>query len=156
MKKLIFILVFLFSHLVLNGSNKIVCLTNDSILLNKTYTVLSKELGLDSAHLTIFISSAMFDKNNYDLGSLNQINDSTYVINISSDIFKEDAIRCFIHELIHISQSYQKRLVIRKRFVWFEGKTYWSDSIKDERPYEIEAMSKTEELFNKYHKELKK
>jgi hypothetical protein len=59
-----------------------------------------------------------------------------------------------MHELVHISQIYHKRLITGRTFAWFEGTVYGNDIPYEKRLYEKEAIDKTYELYKKYKKEI--
>lgn len=56
------------------------------------------------------------------------------------DADKDESIYIIAHELIHFKQYHDKRLqVINDTFIW-NGKTYYSDSEYENRPWETEAF----------------
>lgn len=85
------------------------------------------------------------------IACVNNINATNiYIININDNMFNQDRIKVFLHECVHISQINQKRLIVRKTFVWYEEVTYRSDSKYENRKYEINADELTNMLYWKY------
>jgi hypothetical protein len=125
----------------------------DSILCIKTFNTILPELDLDSADIDVFICSNTFNKSMTSPACVVMLNTNQFVINIDHESFKEDKILMIIHETIHISQIYHKRLIIRKSMIIFENVAYSSSISYNDRLYEVEAAEKTNEIFFK-HKEL--
>ena len=126
-------------------------------LLTQTFDIVAKDLGLDTSNITINICD-LLETDNVDMKSMGRTKDlgnNSYNIYMRTDIFKEDKIRILIHELVHVSQSVKGDLVMRTTFAWWKGTIIKSNVPYDKREYEIEAMDKTDELYNKYKNELK-
>ena len=152
-KKLqLIILVFTLS-LTATAQPRVFNNSNIEIPFSKILEVLTEELGLDTVTMNIYISSGNL---NFNLdGKITTLSIDSYSINIQAELFKAEQIKVFIHECIHLSQIAHGHLVIRSSFVWFDGKIISPNSTYEERPYEVEAIERTEALFNKYNKSLR-
>jgi hypothetical protein len=125
-------------------------------LYNKIVVLVANDLQINTDSITIYISVADFNtKITTEFAVVTDVLLNSYSICIQQDLFKEDRIRAIIHELVHVSQLYNKRLVIRKTYNWFEGQVVTSKVEFANRKYEIEACEKTDKLYQKYGKELK-
>ena len=146
-------LQILILSLSLNSASIMNSTKYDSSLFSDVFSIVAKDLGLDTAKITITICNAEFNPDINSQGSVNRYG-TDYWINIQ-DLFKPEAIKVFIHELVHVSQSYHNRMRVMKYFVLFEGKAYYSNVPYSERPFEVEAMQLTDQLWSKYRKALK-
>lgn len=158
MKKLILILLIVFATgMLLNGSSNIVSNNYDiksTELFNRIITLTAKDLNLDTTGLRIFVSQSKYNaKMTKEIGAIT-FADSIYSINMDEGLTKTFLIKIFLHELVHIAQIQQKRLLIMKVNVWFEGEIYSGNVPHDERKYEKEAMNKSNELLWKFHKNI--
>ena len=158
MKKLILILLIVFAiGMFLNGSSNIVINNYDmksTELFNRIVALTAKDLNLDTTGLRIFVSQSKFNtKMTNEIGAINY-KDGLYFINIDESLAKGYLIKIFMHELVHIAQIQQKRLVIMSVNVWFENVVYAGNVPHDERKYEKEAMNKSNELSWKFRKDI--
>ena len=155
MKKLIFILLTFILNFNLFATH-IYDNTNNLILYENIMSIVSKDLNLDTCNINIIISYSTFDDqydnhNNY-LASTRKIDCNTYSINITKCYNKKDEIISFIHELVHIQQIQQKRMVILSRSVWYDNVTYTNKDVFEIRNYETEAIKIANDLYFKNKK----
>lgn len=67
---------------------------------------------------------------------------------------EENSIRIIAHEIVHVKQLYDKRIIYNDTtFIW-KGKKLNSIPPYKERPWEIEAMTKEDSLANIINKEI--
>jgi hypothetical protein len=118
-------------------------------IIKRLYSRAAIELLIDTTVINVYVCfilpSESSDMNSK--GQTSELGNQSYIINISNDLSRDDLKRVFIHELIHVKQCIDKRLVIRKSFIWFEGIRYDNSIPVENRPYEIEAQLKTEDLY---------
>jgi hypothetical protein len=129
----------------------------NTTLYNKIVQLVAQDLAINTDSITIYFSTAVFNpKITSEFGVVTDAQQKNcYSINIQDDLFKEDRIRVVLHELVHVSQLYHNRLVIRKTYNWFCGQVVTPEVSFEHRLYEVEACSRTDELYWKYKKELK-
>jgi hypothetical protein len=61
----------------------------------------------------------------------------------------EESIRLIAHEIVHVKQLYDKRIIYSDTsFIWKGKEMYSAIPIYDERPWEIEAMTKEDSITN--------
>jgi hypothetical protein len=138
-------IIVLTSGPVINNNSR----TNTE-LLQSTFNIISNDLNLDSVE--IFIYDSQFNNSNQSTSILGV---NQFAIHINNELLTTEAIKVFIHELIHVSQINEKRLKIYRYCTWFEGVVYNNDTPYSERKYEVEAMQLTEILWQKYRKQFK-
>jgi hypothetical protein len=153
-----YILLLIFSSpLIISGQiiNDNTGLKLDNLFKNVFYNVYS-ELNIDTNGLSIILSSNQFDKKSdisYYKAIVRKIDNNTFVINIDESLYRSEKIKAFIHELVHISQFQSKQLKIFTYSAWFNGVTYTQDVKYGERPFEVEAIRKTNEVYLSYKKQ---
>lgn len=85
----------------------------------------------------------------YDLKAYIKTNGLQYVIWVS-DLNKVNAIETLSHELIHMKQYYDQKLVINKDTVIWNGGIFETMNVKYEQyPWEIEAFKNQNDLAKK-------
>lgn len=154
MKKLILIItiLLLFVNSILSQSIRIHnCSVNDSLNYIKIYSLISSDLLLDTANIEIIISPAIFNENLSGVACVNfDKKSNVFIINVDKILIKKFKIKIFIHEIVHISQINQRKLILLSHTVWYEGITYTSNDIYDNRKYEIDANKISSFLYSKY------
>ena len=159
MKKVLFLIgmVVMASNLIF-GSCKIYNYTdaNSTLLFEKIFALVSKDLGIDTCNIEIIICYSIFDDASNVYGAtIRRHSSNIYIMNLGEYISERDKPVIFMHELVHISQIEHSRLIIHKCSVWFEGKAYTNNIAYEDRAYEKEAIEKSCELYKKYKKEIK-
>jgi hypothetical protein len=72
------------------------------------------------------------------------------------DASRAESIMILSHELIHYKQYYDHRLFDLNTSIQWEGKSYNTSSEYEQRPWEVEAFAKSNELEDNLNDELYK
>lgn len=155
MKKLLLIIFLLFASDVFLSASLNIVNSYDSKrmeLFNRIITLTAKDLNLDTAYLRININRNRFNPMGTSEMGTTIYADSIYYIFLNNNLDKGLLIRVFIHELVHVSQIQQKKLIIMSGNVWFNGTVCAENELNYKRKYEEEAKIKTNELIKKYFK----
>lgn len=127
--------------------------SNDS-LYNRIIRLIAGELHIDS--ITIFIANKNYntDLQHFEEGraSVSRISKNQFIINVDETMNKYQLAKAIIHELVHIKQMLDRRLVIQRFSVYFEGILYSNkNSDYDARPYEKEAFKMANLLYDQFN-----
>jgi hypothetical protein len=149
MKKILSIILFFTIYFNCNANVIINNNINNDSLYSKIITKSCELLQIDSIFIIISEKSFNNDMMDGDRGSINMLNSKTFYLNVEKNMSKGEAITILVHEIQHIKQLLEKRLVIRKNFVWYEGIIYTaSNSVYENRPFEVEAIKVSHSYFS--------
>lgn len=156
MKNLILLLLVLGTNL--NAQVKVINNTElDSIYLNDVISFASNKLLIDS----IVIAVNPLDNNarlvaTTDKAFVVHTFGNLYSIYIAPGLSDYNLTNAIIHELVHVKQMLDGKLTIYKDYVIYKKTMYNnSNSIYEERPYEIEADRNGLMLYKRWTKERK-
>ena len=123
-------------------------------IFQSVLSLVSKDLNLDTTNLNI--NMVRFDEkaNRTYLAIAEKISKTSYKISMW-DFYREDLIRILIHELVHVQQFNEGRLILTDTYLSFDGVAITTKTPYGERKYEIEADQKAKELYLKYKEEFK-
>lgn len=120
-------------------------------IIRTSIQIAANELNIDS--ISVYISCNGFNENLKNVGgegAVNRISKNQFVINICTDLPKGELIVAIIHEMVHVRQMIDRRLVIQKYSNWFEGILYTNqNSVYENRPYEKEAYDMSMNIYKK-------
>lgn len=136
-------------------STNIVYNTSDRKYLDTIVIIGLKKLNVENTRVVI--------KNLDNTGVIPGYNLKAYILNKNNDymIFIKDASRAesieiLAHELIHYKQYNDRRLYDLNTSIQWEGKSYNPSVEYEQRPWEIEAFAKSNELEKSLNNELYK
>lgn len=114
-------------------------------------------LNLDSINVSVFNIPEMFKvvENNNDYyvvrGFIIENCNNSYIIYLNNYIDRDGIILTIAHELIHLKQYNNDRLIITEynNGVYFDNIFYFTDFLEyKKRPWEIEAFKEQDSLYN--------
>ena len=123
-------------------------------IFQSVLSLVSKDLNLDTTNLNI--NMVRFDEkaNRTYLAIAEKISKTSYKISMW-DFYREDLIRILIHELVHVQQFNEGRLILTNTYLSFDGVVITTKTPYGERTYEMEADQTAKELYLKYKEEFK-
>jgi hypothetical protein len=129
------------------------------MVFNHIYQTVAHDLGLDTMDVRIKIWQSFEQKHmptsNEPVASTQKSGKRSYTIYIYYQMEGARLTTVIIHELVHVAQIQSGRMLVGRRSIIFDGQEYTKDIPYNVRPFEVEAMNRAEELFNKYfHNEL--
>ena len=123
-------------------------------VFDTVYNTVAHDLGLDTMDVNISIRDAYFHDGlkptDNPAACAERINNRSFRIYIYFALDRDRLIRSIIHEFVHVHQMASGRMNVTRRSIIFDGVEYSKSMQWDERPFEIEAINKSDELFNKY------
>lgn len=146
----------------------------DNLIINKKCCVLNHTkityldtichaalFNLDIKGINIYIYYINDNIKNKDLdllmGNLWYNNNNEYFIFIKRKLDYNTAIKILTHEITHINQYYNNKLIFKDNIIIWNGETYDLNLINySNRPWEIDAFLNGDELYIKTYNLLKK
>lgn len=152
--KTLIITLLLLTPLTVLAEPEVINETRDGNLYERIFNVIAEDLNLSEADIKIVVS----DFDDYSIrtyGITKRESKELFTVKIKEQVLsRENKIRVFIHEMVHVSQMYDRRLRSLPAAVWFEGELYANDVPYYDRPYEIEADKMERMLYAKYKNRL--
>ncbi|MDD4972514.1 MAG: hypothetical protein PHT07_24040 [Paludibacter sp.] len=131
-----------------------VCKAQNVDLPAEVYNTVSHDLGLDTVDINIKVREAFFLKNmpakDQPAAATQKVGKKTYVIDIYYNLDTARLRMALIHELVHVSQMQAGRMIVGNKYIMFDGEKIMKEMPYQVRPFEVEAMTIADELFNKY------
>lgn len=136
-------------------STNIVYNTTDRKYLDTIVIVGLKKLNIENTRVVI--------RNVENTGVIPGYNLKAYILNKNNDYLiyikeasRAESIEILAHELIHYKQYHDRRLFDLNTSIQWEGKSYSPSFEYEQRPWEIEAFAKSNELEKSLNNELYK
>ena len=158
MKKAIMIFTFILFSVISFSKPTIINLTTvagNGTLIQSILSLVSKDLRLDTANMKIMVLSFVKKRDYIILATTKRLDKSQYQIHIWDFYRKEDFVTAMIHELVHVEQFNEGRLVLTDKHLSFDGNIVTTDTPYLERKHEQEAIQKSHELYLKYKDKFK-
>lgn len=138
--------------------NKITLSENNLVLSTHGTCDTILSVGLDVVNLKGLVVNILplseSVKSNFD-GDLKahiRLHEGIYYLFIDHDNPKEELIKIVSHEIVHIQQYHTQRLIYERGIVLWEGSEYDLNTTSyDNRPWESEAFSKQNEIYEKIY-----
>lgn len=143
-----------FKKVDLNEANQILNNT-DKPYLDTIVSVGLDQLGIDSVDVLIYPLSETARKNfqrtsGGDLDAHIRENNGIFYVFLNSELSRSEMITVLSHELIHLKQYHEKRVIYKDdTIIWMGIKYKLSQIAYDDRPWENEAFIKQNDLADK-------
>jgi hypothetical protein len=147
MKKIMFIAMM--SFIMMSG----ICQSHEN-LFDTIFNAVSHDLGFDKMNVEIQIRDAHFcthiKSTDEPAASAEHLRKNKYLIYIYFNLDHDRLVRAVIHELVHVNQMQSGRMFVKRDCIIYNGFSYNKTMPYNERPFERDAIKKSDELFNKY------
>jgi hypothetical protein len=125
---------------------------NELELISSIFDSVCIELGIDNVQIKIKELSFNSKINDNPAASCQKIKAQKYSIYFYHNMERDCFIKAILHEFIHIQQFESGRLIVKSNYIFFDNIIITKDLAWEKRPFEAEAIKKSNDLFNKYFK----